>query len=967
MNHKFLPISLLLLFFLIGIQSAIAQIITTEPAFPVAGQPVTITFDASQGNRGLFNHTGNVFAHTGVITSASTSGSDWKYTKSGWRAANTPQLTRVPGEANKYTLTITPSIREFYGVPANETIQQIAFVFHDGVNGSKEAKTATNGDIYVQVYQAEYAVQLVKPQSRGFLVDPNAGIDIEMNASMNSTFRLYADNTEIEAARSTGTTFTYRYTAKASGKERIKVVATNTANASASKEESFYYAVREATQTQALPANTRDGINYIDNNTAVLVLHAPQKQTVHVIGDFNNWEIDPAYQMKKDGDRFWVQLSNLVAGREYIYQYLIDGTLRVGDPYADKTSDPWHDQHIPATIYPNMLSYPTGKTTGIATVLQTGQTPYPWQVTNFQRPAKEKLVIYELLIRDFADRHNYQTLIDSLSYFQRLGINCIELLPIMEFEGNLSWGYNPSYFFAPDKYYGPKNDLKRFIDEAHKRGIAVVLDMVLNHAFGQSPMVQMYWDAANNRPAANNPWFNPAAKHAYNVGFDFNHESPATQYFVDRVNEYWIKEYKFDGYRFDLSKGFTQNQTCDNNGGNCDVGAWSRYDQSRIDLLTRMANKIWEVDANSYVILEHFADNSEETVLANRGMMLWGNLNHNYLEGTMGWNENEKSDLRWGSYKARGWNEPNLVTYAESHDEERAMYKNLMYGNSTNPNYNVKLPNIAIERSKLIPAFLFTIPGPKMIWQFGEMGYDFSINRCPDGTTPDDDRCRTANKPIRWDYLDQPARQRLFRVYAEMIKLKTNYQIFNTTNYTLDVAGALKRIHLNSDTLNVTVIGNFDVTARDINPNFQQAGEWFEFFSNESITVSNTTAPINLAPGDFKIFTSRRLASPADGPTLTNLDGAKTGSTRVMVFPNPFSQEVNISYELKASTQVTVKVFDMLGKEVKVLNHSIQAPGQHTLTWDGTDAKGNAVSRGTYVYRLQTGSDVTTRKVIFTK
>jgi 1,4-alpha-glucan branching enzyme len=965
MNYKLLPITVLILALFIGMQGAIAQLITTDPAFPLAESPVTITFDATQGNQGLMNHTGDVYAHTGVITNRSANDTDWKFTKSGWRAANAPRLTRVPGEANKYTLAITPSIRAFYGVPAGETIQKIAFVFHDGPGGSKEAKTATGGDIYVEVYEPVFAVQLVNPQSRGFLVDAGAPIAIEMNASMNANFRLYVNDVEVQAARATGTTFAYTYTAAASGRERIRVVATNAANAANSEEEVFYYTVREATQTQAQPANTRDGINYIDDNTVVLVLHAPLKETVHVIGDFNDWEIDPAYQMKKDGERFWVQISDLEAGKEYIYQYLIDGSLRVGDPYAEKTSDPWHDQHIPATIYPNMLPYPTGKTTGIATVLQTGQAPYQWQVTDFRKPAKEKLVIYELLIRDFAAKHDYATLIDSLSYFQRLGINCIELLPIMEFEGNLSWGYNPSYFFAPDKYYGPKNDLKRFIDEAHRRGIAVVLDIVLNHAFGQSPMVQMYWDAANNRPAANSPWFNQAATHPFNVGFDFNHESAATQYFVDRVNEHWIREYNIDGYRFDLSKGFTQRQSCDVNGENCNVGNWSARDDSRIALLTRMANKIWEVDADSYVILEHFADNSEETILANRGMMLWGNLNHNYTEASMGWVTGNGSDLNWGSYKARGWNNPHLITYAESHDEERVVVKNKMFGNSTNPDHNVRREEVAIERAKLVPAFLFTIPGPKMIWQFGEMGYDYSINYCSNGTISED--CRTGNKPIRWDYLDQANRYRLFRVYSEMIKLKTTYQIFDTENYTLDVGGALKRIHLNSDTLNVTVIGNFDVVARDINPNFQQAGEWFDYFSGESITVSTTTAPLNLQPGDFKIYTTRRLSTPADGPILTSLVPARATGARVSSYPNPFTQEINISYELPATTQVTVKVYDMLGKEVKVLTQGAQAPGLHTLTWDGTNTTGNTVSRGTYFYRLQTGTEIITQKVLFTK
>ena len=153
-----------------------------------------------------------------------------------------------------------------------------------------------------------------------------------------------------------------------------------------------------------------------------------------------------------------------------------------------------------STTYPNLKPYPTGKTTGIVSVLQTAKPAYTWQVNNFSRPNKQNLIIYELLVRDFTAAGNFQTLTDTLSYLQRLGVNAIEVMPFNEFEGNSSWGYNPDFYFAPDKAYGPENVVKKFIDECHKRGIAVIMDMVLNHSFGSSPMVQMYWDGMNNIP-----------------------------------------------------------------------------------------------------------------------------------------------------------------------------------------------------------------------------------------------------------------------------------------------------------------------------------------------------------------------------------------------------------------------------------------------------------------------------------
>ena len=224
---------------------------------------------------------------------------------------------------------------------------------------------------------------------------------------------------------------------------------------------------------------------------------------------------------------------------------------------------------------------PTGRATGVVSVFETGREPYAWQVDDFERPAPEDLVIYELLVRDFVGKHDYATLVDTLDYLERLGVNAIELMPVNEFEGNESWGYNTAgYYFAPDKYYGPAEDLKRFVDEAHRRGIAVILDLVLNHSYG-GPMVDLYLDPSG-RPAADNPWFNAQhnfANTAAHWGRDFDHESAATQYFVDRVTRYWLEEYRVDGYRFDFTKGIGNNfKPLSDDWG-------SRYDADRVSAI----------------------------------------------------------------------------------------------------------------------------------------------------------------------------------------------------------------------------------------------------------------------------------------------------------------------------------------------------------------------------------------------
>ena len=336
-------------------------------------------------------------------------------------------------------------------------------------------------------------------------------------------------------------------------------------------------------------------------------------------------------------------------------------------------------------------------------VFQTAQPEYTWAIPEFTPPAVEDLVVYELLVRDFLAARNYQTLLDTLSYLKALGINAIEFMPVMEFEGNESWGYNPSFFIALDKYYGTREAFKIFIDSCHANGIAVILDIAMNHAFGQSPLAQMWWDPLANAPAANSPYFNTVPKHDYNVGYDFNHESEATRNMRNIIFSYWLQEFNVDGYRFDLSKGYTQTNTLG------DVGLWGQYDATRIAIWKDIADVLYTVEEDAILILEHFAVNTEEEELSDYGFLLWGNSNYNYAQGTMGYTG---SDINWMSYVARGWSDPHVMGYMESHDEERLMYKNISFGNSGNPDYNVKYLPVALSRMELAGAFFFTIPGP---------------------------------------------------------------------------------------------------------------------------------------------------------------------------------------------------------------------------------------------------------------
>ena len=882
---------LLITLLILGLVSSKAQVVTTDPAIPTDNASVTIYFHADRGNQGLMGFTGTVYAHLGVITDKSTSPTDWKYVKTEWDeniAANT--LTRE--NTNLYSLVLGPSIRDYFGVPTQDTIKQIAFVFRNS-GGTQTGRSADGSDIFTDVFKAGINVSISSPQDN-LIIQSGGKVDIIANSSNADSMIVYVDDNVIH--RNNTATLDIDHTENSIGTHKIKVIAKNSTE---QKADSVYFTVRGTANVSALPTGWQNGINYITADSVGLVLLAPNKDYVYVIGDFNDWTPVQKHFMNKtpDGEQFWIGIGDLVDNKEYIFQYFIDGEIRIADPFAEKLSDP-NDVNIDNATYPNLIAYPTGKTSNIASVLQTNQTDYQWQVTNFVAPPKEDLVIYELLVRDFIGAHNYETLIDTIDYLDRLGMNAIELMPVNEFENNESWGYNTSFHFAPDKYYGTKNKLKEFIDTCHQRGIAVILDMVLNHTYGQSPLVRMYYNSNTYKPTPENPWFNvDSPNDVFSWGNDFDHESDYTKTYVDSVNAYWINEYKVDGFRFDFTKGFTNTP-----------GDGGSYDAARIGILKRMADKIWEEKSNAYVILEHFTQNNEEKELADYGMMIWGNLNHNYSEAAMGFNDGGKSNFSWGSYKSRGWLNPNLVTYMESHDEERIMYKVTNFGNS-GTNYNTRTSATGLRRLELNAAFFFTIPGPKMIWQFGELGYDISI----------DDPCRVCNKPIRWDMNFSQSRKRVYDVYKELIDLKKQFNVFRTTDFTLNVSDAMKSIHLFHADMNVVVLGNFGVEEGQIDPNFASTGDWYEYFSGDTLDVSDTNAELMLDPGEYRIYSTQKLGESR----FTGIDDLPIVQTKVFdVYPNPADRNLFFNLSSIDEDLEELMILNSNGQVVEVVDMS---------------------------------------------
>lgn len=287
-----------------------------------------------------------------------------------------------------------------------------------------------------------------------------------------------------------------------------------------------------AEQVENQPSLIPPGAVYhtTDNGGALTFgLWAPNKQNVYLIGDFNQWE-RTATAMRPLADGMWGAELSLPTGN-YGYQFVVDaGTEQevvIADPYARALR--W----VEGQPQPQSL-------------ITVGNALYAWQDQDFHAKPLNELIIYELHVGDFSPEGTFAGVTQRLDYIRDLGVNAIELMPIQEFPGDRSWGYNPAFFFCPESAYGSADDLKTLIDQAHQRGIAVILDMVFNHTAESNPLMSLY-------PYQENPFF---GQDGNPWGFpDFNHWSDATKRLMKDIQDYWLNEFHIDGFRYDHAEG----------------------------------------------------------------------------------------------------------------------------------------------------------------------------------------------------------------------------------------------------------------------------------------------------------------------------------------------------------------------------------------------------------------------------
>ncbi|MBC5840899.1 MAG: T9SS type A sorting domain-containing protein [Flavobacteriaceae bacterium] len=934
-------IILLYLFLFSIVVSAQQQTVTysiNPPTFEETTS-ITITINGSSVNEAAWGVSGNalyMWAWSFDINDANIVDCP---TNGAWTASSETNRFTYNVASDTYTKTITPST--FYN---RTNLGRIGFLVKakDGT-GDKKSQ-----DILAEVGSFQVSLSSPVENSATILASGGSLTIAATNSGGSASYNLKANGVSINTNASTAS-YSFTHTA-IQGNQNYELEVTQGALTIIKK---FSVIANPGTITAAMPAGLVDGINYnsTDPTKASLVLDAPLKDFIYVAGSFNNWQPTNSYAMKKDPTtgKFWLELIGLVSGVNYSYQYWVgDATpianspalVKTADPYSTLVLSPYDDPFIPAASYPNMPVYPAGQEREV-TVLQTGQAPYVWSAatTNFVKPEKEKLVVYELLVRDFDANRSYQDLINKIDYFKNLKINAIELLPVMEFEGNESWGYNTSFHMALDKFYGPSNKLKEFIDLCHQNGIAVILDVALNHAFGRNPMVRMWMNDPDGdgfgTPTTENPYFNTTARHSYNVGEDFNHTKALTKNYVKRVVKQWIEEYKIDGLRWDLTKGFTQN--CSSS----DDGCTNSYQQDRVDVLKEYADYSWSLDPTHYAIFEHLGSDQEEQQWANyrvaetpsKGIMMWGKLTDNYNDLSMGYPAN----IARMTSTSRGFTANRLMGYAESHDEERLMYKNLQFGNTSNTSHNVKNLNIALSRMSALGAVSLLIPGPKMIWQFGELGWETSIFACNNGTvnTPNDaisGDCKLDTKPQpQWvnNWLGTTTRGAIYNDWAKMITMKQVEPVFSGTAVVTNSNSLSQNIKITNSNLvstqlkDVLIIANFDVTTQNIATGFPYTGTWYNLMDNTAINVTNVNTPISLAAGDFRIY-GNKTASLA----IEDFENSK----EVNLYPNPAPN----GHFWISSPAKQVLIYNMLGQLVKEFKGDFDA--RHSYPIDGLTA-----------------------------
>jgi 1,4-alpha-glucan branching enzyme len=643
--------------------------------------------------------------------------------------------------------------------------------------------------------------------------------------------------------------------------------------------------------------------------------------------------------MKKDpaSDNWWLNVK-LDPNTEYEYLYELENNKMVSDPFGRQFG-----------------TYGTRFSTGAAGISADN---YSWQAASYQRPPLNKLVIYELNVGEFgggyygrpAGQSGFNDLKSLLPHFQSLGVNAIELMPVNDYgivgKSGHSWGYDLNHYFALEPGYGTPLELKQFIDEAHKLGIAVILDVVYNHQNDTGPLWQMQPDEALN------PYFKLNSDMRYNednLAFfkDMDHWTAETQELILENLKMWIDDYKIDGFRYDYTQGIGWNLSEQTKG----ILGWA----NTID--TMYQGKIYQIAEHlpgSPALIYYsgmtggWHDSFRDEIFDDarfQNTPLTDYENHVLGLSEYGGNDTPSSPNTYG-----GRTEP--VNATITHDEQSLIYEMTQF-------QSISIPE-ALQRDKLYATFVFTSLGIPMLW----MGQEFSA---PRGWS--NDGLKLNYRPLEWDWLLVPRGADHFKYYQKLIRQRLkNPALFQGQLKKLFRYEAAKTLVYGfEDTLTnskVMVVANlhpFNQTPANVP--WLGEGTWYDVFDQSQFTVTgNSVASFPINAYTAKVYTNKTDAQ-------LGITAVKSGGTSLpqqfdlaQNYPNPFNPSTVITYSIPTAGPVSLKVYDMLGREAAVLTDRIQSAGQHSVTFDGSKH-----ASGLYFYTLNANGSTATRKMMLIK
>lgn len=756
-----------------------APVFTTSPdPLQEASKDVKIFFDADASGIAALKNASEIYAHIGV-TLTSTPG-NWAYVKGGW-ADNTPDKKFSKTTNGRWELAIG-DIRSYFGITnPDDRIAKIALIAR-----TPDGKSQT-ADHFIDVLEEGFQM-LLTTDANSLVINKPTTIAFSAATTEPAEITLWVDNEAIGTANGV-TNLTRSHTFSTKGK--FHTVRATASNGTATITRELTVAYPEPSSAATYPGGTpRQGAVKNADGTVTFCIAAPEKTSVILIPSWDDYQtLDKNvmhYQDYQGFRYFWVTTSEKLRDDVYYpYYYLVDGTIKVADPYARLILDNDSDKSLPEACFPDMPRYPYEKFSDTMLAVYRGDIDqYDWDeaTLKFQIPDRRSLNIYELLLRDFtgdgsdADgKHfgTFRTALPKVKYLASLGINAVELMPVMEFNGNNSWGYNTNNYMALDKAYGSPADMRDFVAECHRHGIAVILDIVFNQSDGKHPWYQMY-------DITSNPFYNENSPHKYNVLNDWNQDCPlVANHWIDVVT-YWMEAYKVDGFRFDLVKGLGTNASYGNNPETTDS-----YNSSRVAKMKELHAAISAVNPDAIHINELLGTSNEENEMGDDGQLNWVKVcdgSYSYAMGT----DDKSGDTKGFAASQWGRTVGQTVDFAESHDEPRVANMVKTKGHSS-VKYSVANPKSAsVRRLGSVAAQMLMCPGAKMIWQFGELGAD-------DNQGSDLDKLR----PIapKWEHLEVAARAALHDNYRALCNMRLkNSEMFTgeaslvMTGFTNDLA-----------------------------------------------------------------------------------------------------------------------------------------------------------------------------------